>query len=115
MDFDIKEKQNEDITILELYGYLDASSAPQLDKKLNEVLNQGKIKLIINMKGLNLISSAGWSIFVEMTLQFKKKGGDIRLAEMRNDAKNIFNIMGLDAVIKSFESIEKALESFKKQ
>ncbi len=112
MDFTIKETQKGAVTILELSGGLDAHSAPQLDTKLKESLAAGKAKLVIVMSGLYLISSAGWSIFIEIAMQCKEKGGDIRLAEMKSDAAKIYRIMGLNGVIKSFESIAEAAASF---
>lgn len=112
MDFIIKETQEGAATILELSGGLDAHTAPQLDAKLKESLAAGKAKLVIAMSGLELISSAGWSIFIETALQCKQKGGDIRLAGMKSDAAKIFRIMGLNSMIKSFESVVKAAASF---
>jgi anti-sigma B factor antagonist len=112
MDFKIKESQEKGVTILELSGGLDAHTAPQLDAKLKESLAAGKSKLIIVMSGLDLISSAGWSIFIETALQCKQKGGDIRLAEMKSDAAKIFRIMGLNSIMLSFEKITEAVGSF---
>ncbi len=113
MNFSIKETQKGVVTILELSGGLDAHSAPQLDLKLKEALGQGRVKLVISMAGLDLISSAGWSIFIETAMQCKQGGGDIRLAEMKSDAAKIFRIMGLNSILKSFESSAEAAASFK--
>lgn len=112
MNFSIKERQKGFVTILELYGGLDAHTAPQLDAKLKESLAAGKTKLAIIMSGLEMISSAGWSIFIETALQCKEKGGDIRFAGMKSDAAKIFKIMGLNSMIKSFESADEAADSF---
>ncbi|MCE5300775.1 MAG: STAS domain-containing protein [Spirochaetia bacterium] len=112
MDFIIKETQKGGVTILELFGGLDAHAAPQLDAKLKESLAAGKAKLVIAMAGLELISSAGWSIFIETASQYKEKGGDIRLAAMKGDAAKIFRIMGLNRIIKTFDSTAEAAASF---
>lgn len=112
MNFSIEEKKAGAATILKLSGELDAHTAPQLDEKLKESLAAGNAKLVIVMSGLELISSAGWSIFIETALKCKQKGGDIRIAEMKSDAANIFRIMGLSSMIKSFESAAEAAESF---
>jgi anti-sigma B factor antagonist len=112
MDFTIKETQKGAVTILELSGGLDAHTAPQLDAKLKEALAAGKAKLVVVMSGLDLISSAGWSIFIETAMQCKEKGGDIRLAEMKSDAAKIFRIMGLNSVMQSFDAAAEAAGSF---
>lgn len=112
MDFKIKETQRNNVTILELSGGLDAHTAPQLDTKLKDALAAGKAKLVIVMSGLDMISSAGWSIFIETALQCKQKGGDIRLAEMKNDAAKIFRIMRLNSIMQSFEKTAEAAGSF---
>lgn len=113
MNFSIKEEQKGNVKVLELSGGLDAYTAPQLDAKLKESLAAGSAKLVIAMSGLEMISSAGWSIFIEAALQCKQKGGDIRLAEMKSDAAKIFSIMGLNSMLKSFDSTAEAAASFK--
>lgn len=112
MEFNIKEEQSNGVTILDLSGGLDAATAPLLDKQIKQSLAGGGVKLVIAMAGLLLISSAGWSIFIESAVQCKEKGGDIRLAGMNSDAAKIFRIMGMDKVIKSYGTKEEAVSSF---
>jgi anti-sigma B factor antagonist len=112
MNFSIVEKQEGAATVLELFGELDAHTAPLLDARLKESLAAGKAKLVIAMTKLEVISSAGWSIFIEAALQCKQKGGNIRLAGMKSDAAKIFRIMGLNSMIESFENVEQAVKSF---
>ncbi len=111
MEFNIKEEQIGGVIVLNISGGLDAGTAPLLDRQIKQKLVAG-IKLVIAMSGLVLISSAGWSIFIETAVQCKEKGGDIRLAGMNSDAAKIFRIMGMDKIIKSYAAKDEAVSSF---
>jgi anti-sigma B factor antagonist len=112
MKLKINETREKGIRVLALEGNLDAESAPALDGRISEAMNGGDAKLVLAMSGLELISSAGWSIFIESAVQCKEKGGDIRLAGMNPDAAKIFRIMGIDKLIKSYGTKEEAVKSF---
>jgi len=113
MEFLINEEKIKDIVILKLYGNLDAFSASQLEIKIDQLIDTGIIKFVIDMECLKLISSAGWSIFIECAMQCKKAGGDIKLAGMNEAAERIYKIMRLNTLINSFETAELAIKSFK--
>lgn len=113
MTLNILDSIKEDVIILELSGQLDSSTASILKIKINQILQETKLKkIIINMKNLDFISSAGWSVFVETAKEIRKINGDLRLAEMKKDAERIFTLLGMDSYLKSYKTTELALNSF---
>jgi len=114
MALDIKEDVRVDILIVSLDGELDSSTAPILFAKLKENIREKKFKKVIfNMNGLKFISSAGWSVFVETAKILKEnKKGDIRLAQMQEDAKRVYELLGIDAYIRSYSTLTDAIKSF---
>ena len=60
MTIEIKKSQE---TIIEIVGRLDTITAPALDKTINEELGDTK-NLVLDLKGLEYISSAGLRVLL---------------------------------------------------
>jgi anti-anti-sigma factor len=116
MVFDIKENEDGEIKIVELYGELDSSSVPFFNLRFREISEKhGPKKYILDMKELVFISSAGWTAFLNEYRQLRASGGDLKLAGMRPDAKRVCSLVGIDRVIGSFETVKEAVKSYAKK
>ena len=67
----IEIKRNNDEIILELEGRLDTTTAPALDKAINENLDDCK-NLILDFKNLEYISSAGLRVLLSAQKKINK-------------------------------------------
>ena len=83
----IEIKRNTDVIILELIGRLDTTTAPALDKTINENLNNIK-NLILDFKGLAYISSAG----LRVLLSTQKKMQQIVTMKVINVSEEVFEV-----------------------
>ena len=83
----IEIKRNTDVIILELIGRLDTTTAPALDKTINENLNNIK-NLILDFRGLEYISSAG----LRVLLSTQKKMQQIGTMKVINVAEEVFEV-----------------------
>ena len=71
MTIDIKRNAEE--TVIEIVGRLDTTTAPVLDKTVNEDLGD-TTKLVLNLKGLEYISSAGLRVLLSAQKKMQKLG-----------------------------------------
>ena len=69
----IELKKNPQETIIEIVGRLDTTTAPVLDKTVNEDLGD-TTKLVLNLKGLEYISSAGLRVLLSAQKKMQKIG-----------------------------------------
>ena len=69
MTIEIKKKQEE--TVIEIVGRLDTITAPALDKTINEDIGETK-NLILDVKGMEYISSAGLRVLLAAQKKCKK-------------------------------------------
>ena len=53
-----------DIAFVKIKGYLDTTTSSEISTKLSEIINNGNYQFIIDMGGVNYVSSAGWGVFV---------------------------------------------------
>lgn len=69
----IEMKRNAEVTTIEITGRLDTTTAPVLDKTINEEI-EGTKDLILDMKGLEYISSAGLRVLLSAQKKMMKIG-----------------------------------------
>ena len=93
----IEIKKNAKETTIEVVGRLDTITAPVLEKTIGE--NIGDIEtLILDMKGLEYISSAGLRIL--LSAQKKMKGiGTMKLVNVCAEVMEIFEMTGFADIL----------------
>ena len=69
----IEIKKNNQETIIEVVGRLDTITAPALDKTINEDIGDVK-NLVLDLKGLEYISSAGLRVLLGAQKKMQKIG-----------------------------------------
>jgi anti-anti-sigma factor len=116
MAFEIRENEDGEIIIVELSGELDSSSVAAFSLGFREITGKrGLKKYVLDLKGLEFISSAGWTAFLNEFKQLRLSGGDLQLAAMRQDAKRVYTLVGVDGVIESHETVKEAVKSYAKK
>lgn len=101
-----------DVAIIRLSGVIDSGTSQFLEDKFNELVAQDKVKIIVDLKGVRYISSAGWGIFVGEIKGIRKKNGDIKLAGMHPDVREVFELLEFNNLLEPFNSREDALAAF---
>ena len=69
----IEIKKNAEETVIEIVGRLDTTTAPALDKTINEDIGETK-NLVLDLKGLEYISSAGLRVLLSAQKKMLQKG-----------------------------------------
>lgn len=105
----MKITQNEinGIINIEISGRLDAVSAVEADKEFNTILEANKSKLLIDLKGLEYISSAGLRVLLVVAKRIQQKGGKVTLCSLVENVKEVFEISGFSSIFKIFTSTEE--------
>ena len=99
--------------VFSIAGRMDALSAPDVEAKLNQWLEQNKARLIMDLEGLDYISSAGLRILLSAAKKLKARGGVLLLARLQTGVKQVFEISGFAAIIPIYETVGTALEAAK--
>jgi len=104
----------EDVEVLTLKGNLDALTAPELRPTIDELVASRKIKVVFDLKDLTLIDSSGVGAIVSLFKRVRMLGGDVKIACLANQPKEIFRLLRLDRAFDLFETVEEARGRFKK-
>ena len=102
--------QNKDITLLAVKGFIDTTTAPEFEKKFLSLLGDKKFKLVVDLKDVNYISSAGWGIFISEIKRIRNQKGDLVLVGMNPEVSEVFELLEFNTILKSFPNIETAVK-----
>jgi anti-sigma B factor antagonist len=94
--------------ILRFRGELDASSSVYADNALEEAIEASPGFVFIDCSELDYISSAGLGVLLAAFQACNLKGTQLVMVSMPPKIRNVFEILGLDKLIKSAESVESA-------
>lgn len=108
-------KENGTVNVVELGGYLDAHTAPQLENVFSDLIKSKRFNVVVNFEQLNYISSAGLGVFMAFIETMRENSGDIKLAAMKPNVFNIFDLLGFPLLYEIFNSEKEAIDKFLKQ
>ncbi|MFZ1322833.1 MAG: STAS domain-containing protein [Ignavibacteria bacterium] len=111
-EFSIKTKQQDNISILDLEGYLDAHTSVELEKCFEKIISENKFKIIVNFEKLSYISSAGLGVFMAFIETARNNAGDIKLCAMSDKIYNIFDMLGFPILFEIYKEENTAVEKF---
>ena len=103
---------DESIAVISASGFIDTTTAPELEKKLEEQLALNKYKIIVNLENIDYVSSAGWGVFVSEIREIRENNGDLVLVNMSPDVYDVYELMEFSSILKSFDSLNEAVSSF---
>lgn len=113
--FEVKSKEVKNVAVVYIKGYLDAHTAPDFENALRDLVEQDKVRLVINLSELNYISSAGLGVFMGFIEEVRNKGGDIKLAEMTDKVFRVFDLLGFPVLYEIFKKEGDAIKKYLKQ
>lgn len=111
-EFNTQTRDKEEISFIDVSGYLDAHTAPQLESAFSELIQRERYNIVVNFKKLDYISSAGLGVFMAYIENMRSHNGDIKLVEMNPNVYNIFDLLGFPLLYDIFETEEEAINKF---
>jgi len=113
MGLEIVEHTVGDIAVLTLKGriILDYDESP-LRTAVDTLVQQGRLKIVLDLKDVNYIDSAGLGILVSKYISVNRRGGNLKLLHLTPRTSHILEITKLNRVFECFESEDDAIRSF---
>lgn len=102
------------ISVLKVKGYLDMTTAEQLESAITSVYHGKKYKVIIDLENVEYISSMGWSTILGKIKDFRRNSGDIKLMKMQPNVFEVYRLLEFDLFLDAYHNIDDAVLSFKK-
>jgi anti-sigma B factor antagonist len=90
---------NGDATVLKVEGVLDAVTAPDARPIVDQVINDQRIDVTVDVSQLRLIDSSGVGVIVSLYKRAKSYGGTVKVSGLKNQPLTIFKLLRLDRVL----------------
>ena len=92
-----------------LSGRLDAGSAVETEEEIGKVVDVNK-KLILDLSGLEYISSAGLRVLLVAAKRIRRENGKMCLCELKETVLEVFEISGFSAIFDLADTEKEALD-----
>ncbi len=103
---------NRGVSILRVSGYVDTTTSPDLERRLQALLREKRFHVVVDLARVEYISSAGWGIFISEIREIREHGGDLKLAGMAPDVREVFDLLEFENILQSYSDADLAVASF---
>jgi anti-sigma B factor antagonist len=100
------------VCVLTLKGTIETTNASGLEETLTRIVDERCFRIVVDLGGVTYISSAGWGIFISEIKRIRRNGGDIKLAAMSPEVREVFDLLEFGNILKPFERTTDALREF---
>lgn len=111
--FEVVRSDSKDISILNIKGYLDAHTAPDFEKSLKNLIGENRYKIIVDLNGLQYISSAGLGVFMGFVEEIRQNSGDIKICSASSKVFKVFDLLGFPSLYEFYDNSGQATNKFK--
>lgn len=100
------------LTLLTLSGTIETTNASGLEETLERIINNKCYRIVVDLGSVKYISSAGWGIFISEIKRIRRNEGDIKLAAMTPEVREVFELLEFNSILKPFDDKESAVSDF---
>ena len=97
------------IALLEIEGEVNAHTARDLDRALNDLLAQGHSRLVLDASKVVFISSAGLRAITFAQREAQQQGGEVRVFGLSDLVRRVFEMAGLDEFLHLSDTRQEAM------
>lgn len=110
---EIAERTVSDVTVLDLRGKMTLGEGDEMLKdRINNLLSDGRKKLVLNLEGVPYIDSAGLGEIVRTYTTVSRQGGSLKLLNLTKRIEDLLSITKLLTVFETFDTESDAVKSF---
>jgi anti-sigma B factor antagonist len=103
----------EKVVLLNLKGTIETTNAGTLEDVIESIINDSCFKIVVDLSEVTYISSAGWGIFISEIKRVRRESGDIKLAAMRPEVREVFDLLEFNNILKPYPDKVEAIRNFK--
>jgi anti-anti-sigma factor len=96
---EIAQEEDRDSIQVHLRGDIYVEQGEELMKTFQEIIRRDPAQVILNLSGLNTITSSGIGKIVLLYKEMDKKGGTVTITGVNNTIMQIFKIVKLDKLM----------------
>jgi anti-sigma B factor antagonist len=96
-------------TVVSVFGEVDVATAPELKERLTGLVNDGRVKLVLDLSGVDFLDSTGLGMIVSALKRARTHNGDLRIVCTESRITRLFEITGLDKALTVWPTADAAV------
>ncbi len=109
---EISTEEIKQVSVMAVSGRVDSATAPDLENSLKKLLEAEKTQIVLDLKNVEYMSSAGLRAMVSTLKAVKRVNGDLRLASPSPRVEEVLRLAGLTSIFSIHPTRDEAVASF---
>lgn len=105
----VTREKNGEILLVSPAGQINSANAAELETQLLQWVEEGEHKWVLDMSGVEYISSAGLRVVLLLAKRLKQQGGRVVLCSLQPHVLEVFDISGFLSILDVADSRDAAL------
>jgi len=110
---DIHHEKNGEVDVIRVRGTLDTLTAASLKREVEPMLSAVPPRMVFDLSGVELVDSSGVGALVGLFKRVRALRGDLRIAALRGQPRQIFSLLRLDRVFGVEDTVQEATEKLR--
>ena len=107
----LQVSRNGDVVVIEVEGQLIVGNRQELKQRVLDEAEGGARKVLVDFAKAGYIDSSGLGVLVSLSKKIREAGGALRLANLNEDLKTLFELTKLDTLFQIASTRDEALKS----
>ena len=112
-ELSVDTRELEGVVLLYPRGFINAHTVRLFETEIQKALERQRYNIVVSCAGLKYIASAGLGALMGVIEEVRTNGGDIRISDLNETVRNIFEILGFNHLYRIFPSEVDAILSFR--
>ncbi len=95
--------------IVYVNGYLNSLLGEEVERIIQQFVNAGNKRVLLNFEGTKLVNSIGISFIIGIVEKMMERNGMLAFCSLSPINRELFQITGVARYVKSFDSEDEAL------
>ena len=108
----ITTRESYDVLVVDIEGRLDTNTSGDGYDEMVRIAKGGNKKIVVNLKELEYVSSAGLRVLLLVAKLVQASGGQVKFCEPSDQVKQALEISGFNSLLKLYGSEGEAIKSF---
>lgn len=109
---DISIRQVDDALAVDIVGRLDTETSDHASDEFARIVQSGKSKVVLNLDGLEYVSSAGLRVILKAAKVLQASHGEMKICHVSGLVKEVMDISGFNQILRIYDTETDALAAF---
>ena len=107
-----KSYQDGSVAVLRLVGRLNMVAAPQLKSGIDETVEGGRPRVVVDLSEVSFMDSSGLGALIAGLKKARQASGDLRITGVTQQVATVLKLTNLDKVLRAHPSVEAATDGW---